>query len=117
MISDNEGMDSRKFVKQEALSQRAFGSKGSECRGKKIQAGRADGHPGTAARPILWLCAMDTGHLVNWLQAMQARKEPNATVDHGFSHALVCIMAAQSYWSGRKLYFDLGKEELTDQPV
>jgi hypothetical protein len=59
----------------------------------------------------------DTGHLVNWLQATQARKEPNATVDHGFSHALVCIMAAQSYWSARKLYFDLGKEELTDQPV
>jgi predicted dehydrogenase len=59
----------------------------------------------------------DTGHLVNWLQAMQARKEPNATVDHGFSHAVVCIMAAQSYWSGRRLYWDPGKEEITEQPV
>jgi predicted dehydrogenase len=59
----------------------------------------------------------DTGHLVNWLEAMQARKEPNATVDHGFSHALVCIMAAQSYWSGRKLYWDPAKEEITEQAV
>jgi hypothetical protein len=48
----------------------------------------------------------DVGHLVNWLTVMQARKDPNATVDHGFSHAIVCIMAAQSYWSGKKLYWN-----------
>jgi predicted dehydrogenase len=59
----------------------------------------------------------DTGHLVHWLNAMRTRTEPNATVDHGFSHALVCIMAAQSYWSGRKLYWDPGKEEISEQPV
>ncbi len=59
----------------------------------------------------------DTGHLLNWLSCMQTRKEPNATVDHGFSHALVCIMAAQSYWSGRKLYWDPSKEEITEQAV
>ena len=41
----------------------------------------------------------DVVHLVNWLTAMQARREPNATVDHGFSHSIVCIMAAQSYWT------------------
>jgi hypothetical protein len=55
----------------------------------------------------------DVGHLVNWLQSMQTRTQPNATVDHGFSHALVCIMAAQSYWSGKKTL--LGSAQRTDR--
>ena len=59
----------------------------------------------------------DANHLMNWLTAMQARKEPNATVDHGFSHAIVIIMAAQSYWSGKRLYWDPRREEILDHPV
>ena len=56
-------------------------------------------------------------HLMNWLRAMQARKEPNATVDHGFSHSVVCIMAAQSYLNGTRLYWDPKREEIVNQPV
>jgi hypothetical protein len=48
---------------------------------------------------------------------MQTRTQPNATVDHGFSHALVCIMAAQSYWSGKKLYWDPHNQQIVDRPV
>ena len=59
--------------------------------------------PGAPAPNSLGPSDDDVDHLVNWFTAMQARKEPNATVDHGFSHAIVCIMAAQSYWSGRKI--------------
>jgi predicted dehydrogenase len=59
----------------------------------------------------------DAMHLVDWLAAMRARREPSATVDHGFSHSIVCIMAAQSYWSGQKLYWDPRREEITDLPV
>jgi len=59
----------------------------------------------------------DVTHMMNWLQAMRDRTQPNATVDHGFSHAIVCIMAAQSYWSGKRLYWDPTHEEITDQPV
>src|ERR1700753_160174 len=33
-------------------------------------------------------------HVTNWLKAMQSRNQPNAHVDHGFSHAIVTIMAA-----------------------
>jgi len=58
----------------------------------------------------------DVGHLVNWLQAMRSRKQPNATVDHGFSHSIVCIMAAQSYWSGKRLYWDSANEDIVDRP-
>ncbi len=56
-------------------------------------------------------------HLMNWLTAMQGRKQPNATVDNGFSHAIVIIMAAQSYWSGKKLYWDPKNEEILEQPI
>jgi predicted dehydrogenase len=59
----------------------------------------------------------DAMHLVDWLAAMRARREPGATVDHGFSHSIVCIMAAQSYWSGKKLHWDPRREEITDLPV
>ena len=56
-------------------------------------------------------------HLTNWLKAMQSRQQPNANVDHGFSHSIVTIMAAQSYWSGKKLYWNPRTEEIVDQPV
>lgn len=59
----------------------------------------------------------DANHLMNWLRPMRTRTQPNANVDHGFSHALVVIMAAQSYWSGKKLYWDPKREEILDQPV
>ena len=56
-------------------------------------------------------------HIMNWLKAMQARTQPNANVDHGFSHSIVTIMAAQSYWSGRRLYWNPEAEEIVDHPV
>jgi len=59
----------------------------------------------------------DVNHLMHWLNAMRDRKQPNATVDHGFSHAIVCIMATQSYWSGKKLYWDPAAEEIVDHAV
>ncbi len=59
----------------------------------------------------------DAHHLMNWLTAMQARKEPNATVDNGFSHAVVVIMAAQSYRTGKKLYWDPKNEKILEQPA
>jgi hypothetical protein len=41
----------------------------------------------------------------------------DATVDHGFSHAIVCIMAAQSYWSGKSLYWDPRQEQILDHTI
>ncbi len=59
----------------------------------------------------------DVLHLMNWLNCMRTREQPNATVDHGFSHSLVCIMATQSYWSGKRLYWDPHAEQIVDHPV
>ena len=59
----------------------------------------------------------DVGHFTNWLQAMQSGTQPNATVDHGFSHALVWIMAARSYREGRRLYWDPVRKQILDHPA
>jgi hypothetical protein len=56
-------------------------------------------------------------HMMNWLNAMRTRTQPNANVDHGFSHSIVCIMAAQSYWSGKRLYWNTATEEIVDETV
>jgi hypothetical protein len=29
---------------------------------------------------------------------------------------VACIMAAEAYWSGRRVYWDAGKEEIVDSP-
>ncbi|MGB8480722.1 MAG: Gfo/Idh/MocA family oxidoreductase [Acidobacteriaceae bacterium] len=73
--------------------------------------------PGAPAPNSLGPDDDDANHLMNWLKAMQTRTQPNATVDNGFSHSIVCIMAAQSYWSGKKLYWDPQNEEILDHPV
>jgi hypothetical protein len=59
----------------------------------------------------------NVAHIMNWLRAIRDRRPPNATVDNGFSHAIVCIMAAQSHLSGKRLYWNPRLEEIVDQPV
>lgn len=56
----------------------------------------------------------DAQHLENWLRAMQKRKTPNANVDHGFSHSVACMMAARSYWSGKRVYWDPQREDIVE---
>jgi hypothetical protein len=55
--------------------------------------------------------------MLNWLACMRSRSQPNATVDHGFSHSIVCIMATESFWTGKRLYWDSQREAITDQPA
>ncbi len=56
-------------------------------------------------------------HVMNWLTAMRSRSIPNANIDHGFSHSIVTIMAAESYRSGKRLYWNSQTEGIVDQPV
>ncbi len=59
----------------------------------------------------------DGHHLGNWLNAMRSRGQTGATVDHGFSHSVACIMATEAYWQGRRVYWDATREEITENPV
>jgi predicted dehydrogenase len=59
----------------------------------------------------------DLSHMSNWLECMRNRNtRTNATVDNGFLHSVACIMAAQSYWRGKRLYYDPKSEQITDNP-
>jgi hypothetical protein len=78
------------------------------------QAGGSGARRGIKCRIV---CASSGGPTMNWLHAMQTRSQPNATVDHGFSHSIVCIMAAQSYRTGKKQYWDPHNEKIVDHPV
>jgi hypothetical protein len=50
----------------------------------------------------------------NWFDCMRSRKEPNASVNAGFAHSVACMMAAESYWSGRKIFWDAKTETFSD---
>jgi len=56
----------------------------------------------------------DPRHMINWFECLRSRQQPHATVQNGFSHSVACIMAAQSYWMGKKLFWDPKKEQIID---
>jgi predicted dehydrogenase len=57
----------------------------------------------------------DLSHMSNWFECLRAgNRQTNATVEHGFLHSVACIMAAQSYWSGKRLYYDAKAERITE---
>jgi predicted dehydrogenase len=59
----------------------------------------------------------DLSHLTNWFECLRSGKtQTNATVDHGFLHSVAVIMAAQSYWQGKRLYYDPKAEQISDAP-
>ncbi len=57
----------------------------------------------------------DLSHMSNWFECLRSgNRQTHATVDNGFLHSVVCIMAAQSYWQGKRLYYDAGAEQIRD---
>jgi predicted dehydrogenase len=59
----------------------------------------------------------DLSHLTNWFECLRSRNtKTNATVDNGFLHSVAIIMAAQSYWQGKRLYYDAASEQIKDSP-
>ncbi len=56
----------------------------------------------------------DLSHMTNWLDALRAGKQPSTPVQAGYAHSVACMMAAQSYWAGKKLYWDPKTETILD---
>ena len=57
----------------------------------------------------------DLSHLTNWFECLRSRNpKTNATVDNGYLHSVACIMAAQSYWQGKRLHYDARSEQIVD---
>ena len=70
----------------------------------------------TTAPPPIGIGDDDLNHMIDWFECLRSRKAPHATVDDGFAHSVACIMAAQSYWQGRRLYWDRKGERILDAP-
>jgi len=51
-------------------------------------------------------------HFLDWLQCLRTRKQPNASIDAGYQHAVACIMAMQSYDTGQRMIYDQEKREI-----
>ena len=54
--------------------------------------------------------------MTNWLDCLRSRKQPNATVYHGFAHSVACMMATRAYWTGKRIYWDPKAEAILDEP-
>jgi predicted dehydrogenase len=53
-------------------------------------------------------------HMVNWFTAIR-RRDPAAVyapVEAGYGQSVACIMAIESYWSGRRTTFDAARQEI-----
>jgi len=72
--------------------------------------------PGDNGLPPMGIADEDLSHMTNWFDCLRSRKQPNATVRDGFAHSVACMMAARSYETGRKVYWDPQAEQFLDHP-
>jgi predicted dehydrogenase len=73
--------------------------------------------PGSDVVPPTYISDNVPFHMANWFDCLRSRKQPNATVREGYSHAVAVIMAARSYREGKKLWWDAKTEQIVDRPV
>jgi len=71
--------------------------------------------PGESKLPPMGIDDLTLEHMANWFDCMRTRTQPAASVHDGFAHSVACTMAAQSYWSGRKLYWDSVTETIGER--
>lgn len=52
-------------------------------------------------------------HYLDWLQCLRSGNTPNASIDAGYQHAVACLMAMESYRSGRRTVYDREKRKIS----
>ncbi|HMI68115.1 MAG TPA: Gfo/Idh/MocA family oxidoreductase [Cyclobacteriaceae bacterium] len=55
---------------------------------------------------------LTSNHMRNWMECVRSRKETNAPVDAGYSHAIAVIMANAAARTGTKVTFDEDRQEV-----
>jgi predicted dehydrogenase len=70
--------------------------------------------PGHDEIPPPYISDNDLSHMTNWLDCLRSRRQPNATVHHGFAHAVAVIMATRAYREEKKLYWHAATESIHD---
>ena len=72
--------------------------------------------PGEKSLPPMGMGDLTLEHMTNWFECLRSRQQPHSTVREGFAQSVACIMAAQSYWVGKKLHWNPKTESILDQP-
>jgi hypothetical protein len=72
--------------------------------------------PGETKLPPMGIDDLSLEHMANWFECMRSRQQPHCTVHDGFAHSVACMMSTQSYWSGKKQYWDAASETIVDRP-
>jgi predicted dehydrogenase len=55
---------------------------------------------------------LTSNHMRNWMECVRSKKETNAPVEAGYSHAIAVIMANAAARTGTKVTFDEAKQEI-----
>jgi predicted dehydrogenase len=71
--------------------------------------------PGDTKLPPTGIGDEDLHHMENWFECLRSRQQPHATVHEGYAHSVACIMAARSYWEGKRLYWNRKTEQIVDR--
>ena len=56
--------------------------------------------------------ALTSAHMLNWMQCVRARKNPNAPIEAGYSHAIALIMSNAALRTGCRATFDPEKRQV-----
>lgn len=56
--------------------------------------------------------SLTSSHMRNWMECVRSRKETNAPVEAGYSHAIACMMVNAAARTGTKVTFDEAKQEI-----
>jgi len=51
-------------------------------------------------------------HFLDWLQCLRTRKQCNAPIEAGYQHAVACLMAIQSYDTGKRTLYDAQNRQI-----
>ncbi len=70
--------------------------------------------PGETKLPPMGIDDLTTEHMANWFECIRSRQQPHASVQDGFAHSVACMMATESYWTGKKIYWDAKSETFSD---
>jgi predicted dehydrogenase len=54
------------------------------------------------------------GHMLNWMECIRTRKQPNANIDAAYSHAVAVAMAVRALHTGKRITFDPQTHEIRE---
>ena len=55
---------------------------------------------------------MTTAHVLNWMECVRSRKQPNAPVQAGYDHSVANIMTRMALQTGKRVTFDSARQEV-----